>query len=179
MADTGAPYFLPYPEPTDLVRDGADAIKDLAEALAQALEDIPVTQKKVAAFTGDGTWTVPAGVTYAIAYVLGGGGAGSRNNVAGNAGGFSRVAFASGNVDSLGGLGAAATAGGFGGTGPQANSGLGSKGPGSGYDATLVAGGAAVTPASSIAVTVGAGGTGGDGLTGGSGYVWIEYFEEV
>jgi hypothetical protein len=55
MADTGAPYFLPYPENTDLVRDGADAIKDLAEALAQALEDIPVTEKRIAAFTGDGT----------------------------------------------------------------------------------------------------------------------------
>jgi hypothetical protein len=31
MADTGAPFALPYPTPTDLVRDGADAIKALAE----------------------------------------------------------------------------------------------------------------------------------------------------
>ena len=38
MADTGAPWNLPYPLPTDLVRDGADAIKDLAEATAAGLD---------------------------------------------------------------------------------------------------------------------------------------------
>ena len=38
MADTGAPWNLPYPLPTDLVRDGADAIKDLAEAVAAGLD---------------------------------------------------------------------------------------------------------------------------------------------
>ena len=37
MADTGAPWNLPYPLPTDLVRDGADAIEDLAEATADGL----------------------------------------------------------------------------------------------------------------------------------------------
>ena len=37
MSDTGAPWELPYPLPTDLVRDGADAIKDLAEATATGL----------------------------------------------------------------------------------------------------------------------------------------------
>lgn len=37
MADTGPPWDLPYPLPTDLVRDGADAIKDLAEATADGL----------------------------------------------------------------------------------------------------------------------------------------------
>jgi hypothetical protein len=39
MADTtGAPWNLPYPEDTDLVRDGAEAIKDLAEATADGLD---------------------------------------------------------------------------------------------------------------------------------------------
>jgi hypothetical protein len=42
MADTGSPFNLPYPLPTDLVRDGADAIKDLAEATATGLSNIPV-----------------------------------------------------------------------------------------------------------------------------------------
>jgi len=37
VADTGLPWELPYPLPTDLVRDGADAIKDLAEATATGL----------------------------------------------------------------------------------------------------------------------------------------------
>jgi len=42
VADTGLPWELPYPLPTDLVRDGADAIKDLAEATATGLSSIPV-----------------------------------------------------------------------------------------------------------------------------------------
>ncbi len=37
MSDTGAPWLLPYPLPTDLVRDGAQAIQDLAEATADGL----------------------------------------------------------------------------------------------------------------------------------------------
>jgi hypothetical protein len=37
MSDTGAPWNLPYPESTDLVRDGAQAIEDLAEAVATGL----------------------------------------------------------------------------------------------------------------------------------------------
>jgi len=37
VSDTGAPWNLPFPLPTDLVRDGADAIKDLAEATATGL----------------------------------------------------------------------------------------------------------------------------------------------
>ena len=39
MADTGPPWNLPYPLPTDLVRDGADAIKDLAEQVALGLNE--------------------------------------------------------------------------------------------------------------------------------------------
>jgi len=42
VSDTGAPWNLPFPLPTDLVRDGADAIKDLAEATATGLSAIPV-----------------------------------------------------------------------------------------------------------------------------------------
>jgi len=37
MADTGAPWNLPYPLPSDLVKDGATAIQDLAEDVAAAL----------------------------------------------------------------------------------------------------------------------------------------------
>ena len=39
MADTGLPWELPYPLPTDLVRDGADDIKALAEAVADGLDE--------------------------------------------------------------------------------------------------------------------------------------------
>lgn len=51
MADTGAPWNLPYPESTDLVRDGAQAIEDLAEDVAGALTK---------AYTGIGTNVVQA-----------------------------------------------------------------------------------------------------------------------
>jgi hypothetical protein len=37
MADTGAPWNLPYPLDTDLVKDGAQAIEDLAVAVAAVL----------------------------------------------------------------------------------------------------------------------------------------------
>ena len=144
---------------------------------------------KVAAFTASGTWTVPTGVTYAVAYMTaGGGGSGINGGVGGN-GGTSSVAFASGTVSATGGLGmqSQATIAGpaFAGT---ANSGQGAtisaagsgsfygEGPGKAQDGALITAGAAVTPAASITVTVGAGGTAGtSGAAGGTGYVYIEY----
>jgi hypothetical protein len=140
----------------------------------------------VAAFTASGTWTVPAGVTYAIAHIRAGGGGVGTGPTAG-AGGTSSVAFASGTVSATGGAagdkvcesGSNITAG-------ATNSGNGAHGVhdrGATYypyieaqaGAYIVAG-AAVTPAASITVTVGAGGTAGSpGAAGGSGYVWIEY----
>jgi hypothetical protein len=39
MPDTGAPWNLPYPSPTDLVRDAPQAFEDLAEAVADGLDD--------------------------------------------------------------------------------------------------------------------------------------------
>ena len=144
---------------------------------------------EVAAFTASGTWTVPAGVTYAIAHILaGGGGTGGTTN--GGAGGTSSVAFAGGTISATGGnLGIALVGGGglsFVTVAGAANTGEGAYASGAisgvnahtakaGNGAYIVAGGA-VTPAASITVTVGAGGTAGtSGAAGGSGYVWIEY----
>lgn len=145
----------------------------------------------VAAFTASGTWTVPAGVTYAIAHIRAGGG-GVGNSGAGN-GGTSSVAFASGTVSATGGnaqnspsLSVRTVSAG------PANSGWGATyvswdnngfdtGIGAGSGATAgayIVAGATVTPGGSITVTVGAGGTAGTsgtGAAGGSGYVWIEY----
>lgn len=42
-SDTGAPFFLPYPEDTDLVRDGASDIEALADATATALASAGTT----------------------------------------------------------------------------------------------------------------------------------------
>ena len=142
----------------------------------------------VEAFTASGTFTPPAGVTYAIAHITaGGGGIGSASS---GAGGNSSVAFAGGTITATGGTAMNATlidstvntcAG-------QTNSGNGAQIAGN-YSAVgsisygtqaqpgayIVAGGA-VTPATGITVTVGAGGTAGTGgAAGGSGYIWIEY----
>ena len=143
-----------------------------------------VTQ--VTAFTANGTFTPPAGVTYAIAHIRGGGGGCGRNTV-GGAGGTSSVAFAGGTISATGGGGTentglqTAT-----GVAPPANSGQGASLFAIGNSASeakfntapngayIVAGGA-VTPGVGITVTVGAGGTAGNGVAGGSGYVWIEY----
>jgi hypothetical protein len=141
----------------------------------------------VAAFTASGTWTVPAGVTYAIAHIRGaGGGTGTAN--AGN-GGSSSVAFASGTITANGGLHIeGSTAAGY----SDAAAGAANSGQGAGFtgvsgtgvnahsmqamNGAEVVAGAAVTPAASITVTVGAGGTAGtSGAAGGSGYVWIEF----
>ena len=146
----------------------------------------PALKKKVETFKAGGTFTPPAGVTYAIAYMTAGGG-GSNGIGAGGTGGTSSVAFASGTVTALGGLGVAQ--GGLGtsdGVSAPDNSGRGSRSEyvwaGAGYTtwggkqaqdgATVVAGGA-VTAGVGITVTVGAGGTGTQ--VGGSGLVVIEY----
>jgi hypothetical protein len=42
MADTGAPFNLPYPLDTDLVIDGANDIQSLAEAVDDALDDVKI-----------------------------------------------------------------------------------------------------------------------------------------
>ena len=146
---------------------------------------------KVARFTADGTWTVPAGVTYAVAHIRGGGG-GSGGSTDGGAGGTSSVAFASGTVSATGGnLGNPTATGGstsYLSVAGVANSGQGgwTSGSVSGVadkvckagDGAYIVAGADVTPAASITITVGAGGTAGtSGAAGGSGYVWIEYQE--
>jgi hypothetical protein len=151
------------------------------------------TQTQVEAFTASGTWTVPAGVTYAVATILGGGGGSGTNAGVGGTGGTSSVAFAGGTVSAIGGLGAKnISAGSPFSTAGTANSGQGAtisantyvavsgfgyaEGPGKAQDGALITAGAAVTPAASITVTVGAGGAAGSsGAAGGSGYVYITY----
>lgn len=144
-----------------------------------------VTQ--VTAFTANGTFTPPAGVTYAIAHIRAGGG--GNGQATSGSGGNSSVAFASGTITATGGTamnsGAPFVAGNC--VTPPANSGQGatflgssagtnSRGAGSNDGAYIVAGGA-VTPGVGITVTVGAGGVAGtsNGAAGASGYVWIEY----
>jgi hypothetical protein len=181
-------YNIPFAEPSDLVRDWPSISEQVALAVEAALEDIPVREKRIAAFTGSGTWTVPAGVTYAIAHMLGGGGGIGEGTTAGS-GSASSVAFAGGTVSANGGLRAATRAGGtigaaLAGAANTGRGGIASNEQSSesfeGGASTYVVAANTVTPAATVAVVVGAGGTAGtNGAAGGSGYVYIEYYEEV
>jgi hypothetical protein len=194
--NTGVPVFA-----DTTARDaafGGTGEKVLAEGQLCYLEDTNKVQyydgsswanlgsmTNVEAFTASGTFTPPAGVTYAIAHIrAGGGGSGS----GAGQGGTSSVAFAGGTFSATGGL--ATTAPDYTGAGEpragQANSGQGATGNylSATYgimqfrasDGTELVNGGAVTPGTGITVTVGAGGTAGtNGAAGGSGYIWIEY----
>jgi hypothetical protein len=191
-ARTGVPVFA-----DTTARDaafGSSGEKTLAEGQLCYLESTDKVQfyngsswanlgsvTNVAAFTASGTWTVPAGVTYAIAHIRAGGGG---TGVSAGAGGNSSVAFSGGTVTATGGnantftVNSTPVAG-------AANSGNGAIGnffttgeinTSHAQNGAYVVAGGAVTPAASITITIGAGGTAGtSGAAGGSGYIWIEY----
>lgn len=152
--------------------------------------------KRVELFTSSGTFTPPAGVTQATAHMCGGGGGIGRRATAGN-GGNSSVAFNSGTVTGFGANGGAgdeqdgSTAGGAASTAGLANTARGAlrantttdsrsgatQGP---SDTEMVTASGTCTPLAGIAVTVGNGGSPGTaGAAGGSGFVFIEFYEEV
>ena len=148
------------------------------------------TQTNTAVFTAGGTFTPPAGVTYAIAYIRAGGGS-TGQTTTGNTGGTSSVAFAAGTISATGGTKGGMTNinGNLQQSAGTANSGQGAKtggdvsagDPGSpvqyaAQDGALITAGGVVTPSVGITVTVGAGGTAGtNGAAGGTGYVYITY----
>lgn len=196
ITNSGVPVFA-----DSTARDaafGGTGEKVLAEGQLAYLEDTNKVQyydgsswsnlgsvTNVEAFTTSGTFTPPAGVTYAIAHIRAGGG--GNGSTAGGTGGTSSVAFAGGTVSATGGPGfssngvtmqpvsAGAANSGEGALGWAGQSGTFSTYGLGGRGAYIVAGGA-VTPGTGITVTVGAGGTAGtNGAAGGSGYVWIEY----
>ena len=172
----------------ELTPDGALSF-DASAITTGKIDQARLPMKKIAAFTGSGTWTVPAGVTYAIAHMLGGGGSGGVG-ATGNPGGSSSVAFAGGTVTALGGKrvygpgvinGGASAGPDNSGRGPTFTVGVSGTNSAQGADAQWIVAGDSVTPGASIAVTVGAGGATGTvssgTAAGGSGYVYIEYYE--
>jgi hypothetical protein len=195
VVNCGIPVFA-----TDVTRDaafGGSGEKTLAQGQFCYLESTGKllvysgsswlsvgTQTKVEAFTASGTFTPPAGVTYAIAHIRGGGGAMSQSGA--TSGGNSSVAFVSGTVTANGGEFVNLFPAAPGGSSGADNSGLAARGGAvwtaasytsfgadtAGDGAEIVAG-ADVTAGVGITVTVGAGGTG--TLAGGSGFVYITY----
>jgi hypothetical protein len=81
MGDTTPVYGIPYPEPTDQVMDGADNMKDIAEAVETLIQGLDVAQGGLLvrggvdtslSTDGGGRFTValPAGMTTALACVV-------------------------------------------------------------------------------------------------------------
>jgi len=67
VSDTGAPWNLPFPLSTDLVRDGATAIQSLAEATATGLSAAGgLVAVKHALFTGTQTNSTAGGANFAV-----------------------------------------------------------------------------------------------------------------
>jgi len=179
----------------ELAVNTADGKLYVKNSSGEIVEISQMKQKKIAQFSSSGTWTVPAGVTYAIAHIISGGGGGASESNNATAGGDSSVGFASGTVSSVGGYAMSAGDAGryFKCLSGRANTGestlLGSGdtyGFGAFESSTEKVHGASVTPEEEITVTVGAGGaqgtlsSGAPGpgtANGGSGYVWIEYYE--
>ena len=199
VTNSGVPVFA-----DTTARDagfGGSGEKVLAEGQLCYLEDTNKVQfydgtswanlgsvTNVEVFTASGTFTPPAGVTYAIAHIRAGGG--STGTASQAAGGNSSVAFAGGTITATGGSGIQMQLGGIGtyqaagtvnsGQGGRTNANDGTVSASyvnaKAQDGAYIVAGGAVTPATGITVTVGAGGAAGtNGAAGGSGYVWIEY----
>lgn len=150
-------------------------------------------QVKVERFTASGTFTPPAGTTYAVAHLKGGGGSVSYQGSPAVNGGDSSVAFPApvGTITALGGQ-AQTNLGNYQGSGSNhvpgvANSGQGAKTfaflntntqnfYSAAEDGAEIVAGSAVVAGTPYAVVVGIGGTAVGSISGGSGYVWIEYY---
>lgn len=168
-----------------------------AAQLNAMVDAINGSAMKVSTFKASGTFTVPAGVTYAVARIQGGGGGVGISGSPGT-GGTSSVAFVSGTQSALGGAPMNIIVSGAAGANKTAVAGTDNSGNGavffntsfdsgtstvsaggtaSGQDGAQIMYGAAVTAGGSITVTVGAGGTAGSsGAAGGTGLVTIEYY---
>jgi hypothetical protein len=67
MPDTGAPWNIPYVDPTDLVRDYPQASEDLADAIADGLTAAGgLVAVKHALFTGTQTNSTASGGSFAV-----------------------------------------------------------------------------------------------------------------
>ena len=67
MPDTGAPYFIPFADPTDLVRDWPALSEDVAEQVALGLDAAGgLVAVKSAIFTGTQTNATAAGANFAV-----------------------------------------------------------------------------------------------------------------
>lgn len=130
MADTGAPWEIPYAEPGDLVRDWPALSEDVADAVADGLTASSPFDSVDEITATDTSWPVPtlANPIVRVTIVGGGGGAGAGRSV-GNVVGQGNAGTAGGNtVFGVGESFEVTAAGGAG--GPSGTYDIGSNGDG-------------------------------------------------
>jgi hypothetical protein len=196
MADTGAPWNIPYAEPSNLVRDWPALSEDVAEAVAAGLSATGLNASTTITAT-DATWSVPTlGNPVVRVTVIGGGGGGGGTTANDNGatggttvfgqgagfeissqGGAGGNAFPNTGANTNGSNGNAGFASGNGGTGRASRPAAGeytTSGTGSG--GAIKVGYVDLTGVSTVNVVIGAGGAGGSSAgSGGRGEVIVEY----
>jgi hypothetical protein len=200
MPDTGAPWSIPYAEPSDLVRDWPALSEDVADAVAAGLTNASFNAREVITAT-DATWPVPSLSNQIVKVTAiggggGGGGSGAFTSAAGDGGtttfgvgetfvltasGGARGNHAGGNQQSNG---RAAKLGFVSGNNGQAgNSELGAHSGVSGLGGEIKVNYIDLTGKTTLNVVIGAGGAGGvgthNGSAGGRGEVIVEYVAGV
>jgi hypothetical protein len=190
MADTGAPWNIPFAEPSDLVRDWPALSEDVADAVAAGLTAAGFTARAMITAT-NASWPVPTlkAPIVKVTVIGGGGGSGGTgvSGANGGSGGTSSFVATAINVSAAGGQGGfksdSNTAGRAGQAGfaaaNNATGGTESFGGGDVQTGTAGTGGnitvayVNLTGISTANVTVGAGGSGRS--VGGRGEVIVEY----
>ena len=190
---TGAPWFLPYPEPGEAF--GTQAVEDLADAVADGLSAAGNAFNASETITAtDASWPVPSlgSPIVKVTVIGGGGGGGGSDAVNGGAGGTSTFnAGSAGTVTSAGGSGGNAgfqSLEGLVGTAGLASGNGGMSGGRrttsptighSGLGGAITVDYLDLTGITTVNVTIGSGGTGADdvenGGAGGRGEVIVEY----
>ena len=190
MADTGAPWSIPYAEPADLVRDWPALSEDVADAVAAGLTLVNNFNAQSTITATNASWPVPTLASPVVKVtIIGGGGGGAGSSGAGGAGGntsFGTHGTASGGaggrnplVTAAGVAGTAGFAAGNAGSGFQVdNVGASNENGLDGRGGQILVRYVDLTGVSTVNVTVGAGGSGGSGTAGGAGgrgEVIVEY----
>jgi len=189
VADTGAPWNIPFAEPTDLVRDWPQLSEDVADAVAAGLtEALDGFDAREVITATDASWPVPSLLSpiVRVTVIGGGGGGGAANNgtggTDGGTGGTTTFnASTAGTVTATGGPGgpvarrlqslsptmpagtAGLSAGNSGAGGVWSPNDGGSVTAGDGRGGQITIGYLDLTSISTVNVTIGAGGSAGTG----------------
>jgi hypothetical protein len=176
MATTGAPWNLFYPLGTDLVKDGAGDIQQLAEDVAAGL-DLGAKTQRVTLTASNASYSVPtAARKNGVKITCIGGGGGANNAGSGSAGAGGTTSFGSFLSAAGGGGGPQAGVTGNNGAAGWRSDNHGTCQFNDGQGGQVLINYVDLSAATTVNVTIGAGGAGnGGGGSGGRGEIVLEF----